>query len=188
MEDISYSDAIGLPSDLPGDLRGDLPGDLAFDLHSDEVGGRGWSVEEHGRFLEALEKYGDGNTGSEWQYMAKYVGQRTPNEIQLHAHKYFIKLQAATQRKKRSGGMAGGDHGVLPDPTMGLDDRNWTKREELVFENALATHDEHDEYDARDAHDESLSGGGARGGCGGGRWAMIASLLPGKSPEDIRMR
>lgn len=92
---------------------------------------RGWGHDEHQRFLEALEKYGDGNTGNEWHYMAEYVGGRTANEIKLHAHKYFIKLQAATTKTNQ----------VMPAMKK-LDDRNWTKREELVFENALATHDE----------------------------------------------
>ena len=125
---------------------------------------RPWKAEEHARFLEALEKYGDGNTGNEWQYMAEYVGHRTPTEIKLHAHKYFIKLQAATQRRNRAVPAAAA--AKAPMMSAGLDDRNWTKREDVVFENALATYDE----------------------TSADRWTAIATLLPGKSADDIRTR
>ena len=53
-----------------------------------------WTDSEHSRFLQALEKFGNANTGNEWQEMAKFVGTRTHNEIKLHAHRYFVQLQA----------------------------------------------------------------------------------------------
>ena len=84
-----------------------------------------WTNDEHKRFLEALEQYGNGTTGSEWQLMADYVGSRSYNEIKLHAHKYFLKLQSATANKtSKSGGVDAG--------------KQWTYEENHIFEDNLA--------------------------------------------------
>jgi SHAQKYF class myb-like DNA-binding protein len=103
------------------------------------VGNAAWSSEEHDRFLEALEKYGNGNTGDEWALMAKHVGTRAPNEIKLHAHKYFLRLQLAP------GAASTGDAGVSGsravsclDPAFDESDADWTQREDSRFEDALA--------------------------------------------------
>ena len=92
---------------------------------------------------QALEKYGDGNTGNEWQYMAEYVGQRTPNEIKLHAHKYFIKLQAATQRRTHHTmpSAAGSSQPIMSGALVAtLDDQSWTKREEASAPQCACPH------------------------------------------------
>ena len=62
-----------------------------------------WTDSEHSRFLEALEKFGNANTGNEWQEMAKFVGTRTHNEIKLHAHRYFVQLQAVQAQSDANG-------------------------------------------------------------------------------------
>ncbi|KAG5186237.1 hypothetical protein JKP88DRAFT_195649 [Tribonema minus] len=110
-----------------------------------------FSEEEHAAFLEALETYGEGNTGMEWQQITDAIGTRIPQEVMLHAHQYFLRLQS----------MANGEDG-----SMAIDDGNWTFEEETVFENGLSTFDEDDLE----------------------RWNKIASLLPEKSPEDVRRR
>ncbi len=96
----------------------------------------------------------------EWQQIARHVGTRTYNEIKLHAHKYFIKLQQATQQRKAAGVA---NDGEIP---ADLDDGNWTFTEDLIFENALAR------------YDESTNG----------RWETISKLLVGKTTDDVRKR
>jgi Myb-like DNA-binding domain len=80
------------------------------------------------------------------------VGTRIPQEVMLHAHQYFLRLQSLTEGQD--------------DPAMTADDANWTFEEETVFENGMATFDEDDTE----------------------RWTKIASLLPEKSPDDVRTR
>ena len=90
--------------------------------------------------------------------IARHVGTRTYNEIKLHAHKYFIKLQQATQARRLAG--------VEDETPANLDDGNWTFTEDLIFENALARYDDTTP----------------------GRWELIANLLPGKTADDARKR
>ncbi len=87
------------------------------------------------RFLEALETFGHGTTGLEWNHIVRHVQTRTYNEIKLHAHKYFIKLQQATQTTK------------VPEPAVKEDSEimlpngessTWTFTEVLIFENAVS--------------------------------------------------
>ena len=73
--------------------------------------------------MEALEQYGNGTSGNEWQLMADYVGSRSYNEIKLHAHKYFLKLQSATTKKGKSSVDAG---------------KQWAAAENKIFEDNLA--------------------------------------------------
>ena len=108
-----------------------------------EAGKPAWSSDEHSRFLEALEKFGNGNTGEEWQLMAKHVGTRTHNEIKLHAHKYFLRLQLAPSAVSGGGassnaGGAGSSVASVLDPAIDPSDGAWTLREDGVFEDALA--------------------------------------------------
>jgi Myb-like DNA-binding domain len=79
------------------------------------------------------------------------IGTRQPGEVMLHAHQYFLRLQAVA-------------HGE--DAAAAIDDGSWTFEEETVFENGMATFGEEDAE----------------------RWTKIASLLPEKSPEDVRRR
>lgn len=44
---------------------------------------RGWSKEEHVKFLKGLQTYGRGS----WKDIATVVGTRTPSQIQVHAHR-----------------------------------------------------------------------------------------------------
>ena len=95
----------------------------------------------------------------EWQKIARHVGTRTYNEIKLHAHKYFIKLQQATRARQASGMV---DDELPAD----INDGNWTFTEDLIFENGLAR------------YDETTSN----------RWEVISKLIPGKTGEDVRKR
>lgn len=59
-----------------------------------------WSPFEHDRFVEALEKYGGGNFGNEWELISSYVGKRTVEEVKEHAQQYFQKLEHEGARVK----------------------------------------------------------------------------------------
>ena len=98
-----------------------------------------WTEAEHKLFLASLEQFGNNQTGNEWTQMAQYVGTRTPEDIKLHAHKYFLKLQAATTSKhlEVDGGRAGmGGHAGTAAKIQ------WTREEDEQFESALAAFDE----------------------------------------------
>ncbi|MBA0563629.1 hypothetical protein Golob_008601 [Gossypium lobatum] len=58
-----------------------------------------WTEDEHRMFLEGLRKLGKGD----WRGISKnYVISRTPVQVASHAQKYFLRLQAAgNNRKKR---------------------------------------------------------------------------------------
>ncbi|EME32257.1 Myb-like protein I [Galdieria sulphuraria] len=56
--------------------------------------GRYWSSEEHERFLEALEKYGQQNLKA----VASYVGTRTAVQCRTHLQKYLLRLERESQR------------------------------------------------------------------------------------------
>merc|ERR1719174_2439181 len=86
---------------------------------------RPWTEVEHNLFLEALEKFGNGNSGMEWKKMAQHVGTRNYNEVKLHAYKYFLKLQATrnTSSENQTNGF------VRQKKTA-----RWTMEEDLIFE------------------------------------------------------
>ena len=85
-----------------------------------------WTDAEHERFVKALEKFGSGKSGLEWQKIADAVGNRSTAEVWRHAEKYLLKLQ-------QDG--AGNSPAAKPRLPAG----KWTWEENQVFENALAT-------------------------------------------------
>ena len=134
-------------------------------------------------FLEALEKFGNGKSGSEWEQMAEYVGTRGAMEIKAHAHKYFLKLQAATQEKQKSG----------LTPRSPVEPPAWTMHQDTQFENALDQYPEGERLDPDTAlhsatrlscccTDPVRLAGTAE------RWQTIATLIPGKTAADIEAR
>lgn len=56
--------------------------------------GRYWSSEEHEKFLEALEKFGQQNLKA----VASYVGTRTAVQCRTHLQKYLLRLERESQR------------------------------------------------------------------------------------------
>ncbi|CAM9835653.1 unnamed protein product, partial [Ectocarpus sp. 8 AP-2014] len=123
--------------------------------------GTGWALrpfthEEHSAFLDAMERYGQENTGSEWDKISQAVGNgRTVHEVRMHANEYFVNLQMVTQMEP--------DARVLGSKIKRDD---WTFEQDMVFEHAMAEFEETDSL----------------------RWLKVASLLPGKSHEDVRHR
>jgi len=98
-----------------------------MDVTSQLYAMRPWTEEEHNLFLEALEQFGNGNSGMEWNKMAQHIGTRNYNEVKLHAHKYFLKLQA----KKASNNQT---NGTVPQQRTA----RWTMEEDIIFEGSLA--------------------------------------------------
>ena len=54
----------------------------------DEINEGRWDPEEHKRFIEAINKF-----GNEWKEVQKYVGTRSSNQVRSHAQKFFLKLK-----------------------------------------------------------------------------------------------
>jgi SHAQKYF class myb-like DNA-binding protein len=52
-----------------------------------------WSMDEHFRFIEALQLY-----GKEWKRVQQHVGSRSSTQARSHAQKFFVKLEKRGQR------------------------------------------------------------------------------------------
>lgn len=57
---------------------------------------QGWTQEEHIRFLKGLQIFGRGS----WKEISLIVGTRTPTQIQVHAHRYFLRQKQGDKNKK----------------------------------------------------------------------------------------
>jgi SHAQKYF class myb-like DNA-binding protein len=57
-----------------------------------------WSKEEHGRFLEGLQKH-----GKDWKKIVECVGTRSSNQVRSHAQKYFLKLEKKSKSQSVHG-------------------------------------------------------------------------------------
>jgi len=57
---------------------------------------RGWTKDEHFRFLQGLQLHGKG----EWKEISEIVKTRTPVQIQSHAQKYYQRQQQKNKTKK----------------------------------------------------------------------------------------
>jgi len=90
-----------------------------------------WTKAEHERFLQALEKFGSLQSGTEIAKMANFVGNgRSQAECLKHAEKYLLKLQQAKKDRQVE----------IEEPRKHLDDGSWTWEEEMEFEKALTRH------------------------------------------------
>ena len=70
---------------------------------SSELGNGKWTDEEHKRFLQALDLYGNC-----WKKVEEYVGTRSCAQIRSHCQKYFRRLRNKTlQELKRTGQLKG---------------------------------------------------------------------------------
>jgi len=58
---------------------------------------RGWTKEEHTKFLQGLKSCGRGN----WKEISSIIGSKTPTQTQSHAQKYFLR-QKQDKKNKRS--------------------------------------------------------------------------------------
>ena len=123
-----------------------------------------WSDTEHELFLTALEKHGDGDGDVEdaWDAIAKEVGTRGVEEVKLHAHEYFFKLQnertiIAASHNEPAGARGGPGQDA---------DETWSAQDVASFEQGLA------------AFDESLPDRGGK----------LQQLLPHKGQDEIMKR
>eukprot|EP01045_Picozoa_sp_COSAG04_P024031 COSAG04_NODE_2946_length_3357_cov_30.464702_2_plen_200_part_00 len=121
-----------------------------------------WSDAEHEAFLTALEKHGDdGDVEEAWEAIAKEVGTRSQEEVKLHAHEYFFKLQ--NERTI----IAASNDGAGKQGAPGADaDETWSAADIATFEQGLA------------AFDESLPDRGGK----------LQQLLPHKQQDEIMQR
>ena len=145
-----------------------------------ECSSRPWSKAEHHRFQEGLEKYGNGTAGNEWQELASHVGTRHYNDVKLHAHKYFLRLQTLGGSVYHDSGTTGAQqqplglsppaartvhcHGAAAAQPLGS---QWNLSDELSFEQLLAS-----SYALPEPR----------------RSEAIVALMPDKTVEDVRAR
>lgn len=60
--------------------------------HSDGPNKGRWTLDEHLRFVEALQIY-----GKEWKLVQEHVGTRSSTQARSHAQKFFVKLDKRGQ-------------------------------------------------------------------------------------------
>ncbi|KAI3735104.1 hypothetical protein L6452_14592 [Arctium lappa] len=81
------------PSSIDRGYQSDGPSD-----RSHKTKGVPWTEDEHISFLIGLEKLGKGD----WRGISKkYVPSRTPTQVASHAQKYFIRMNASREKRKR---------------------------------------------------------------------------------------
>lgn len=125
-----------------------------------------WSDAEHERFLNALEAHGgEGDVEEAWAAIAHRVSTRSIDEVKLHAHEYFFKLQNERTIIAASHHGAAAAHigGASSDSNH---DETWSPEDIATFEQGLA------------AFDESLPDRGGK----------LQQLLPHKGQEEIMKR
>ena len=132
-----------------------------------DAGHAAWTEHEHEQFLSALEAHGgDGDVDSAWGAIAQAVQTRNVEEVKLHAHEYFFKLQ--NERTTTSSGGQPGGSGAPGQANTGQNetDDGWTPEDVATFEQGLA------------AFEESLPDRGGR----------LQQLLPHKNQAEIMKR
>jgi len=128
-----------------------------------------WTHNEHSAFIKALEEFGTGSAGNEWELIARAVGGKTENDVKMHARQYFLKLERERQipaenMVQDSNGIAGKQI-IIPDDidNPGGGGNVWTAEEARAFEEKLALVD-------KDAED---------------RWRQIAATIPTKTEAEV---
>lgn len=85
------------PSSIDRGYQSDGPPYRSHNAY-DKTKGVPWTEDEHISFLIGLEKLGKGD----WRGISKnYVPSRTPTQVASHAQKYFIRMNATREKRKR---------------------------------------------------------------------------------------
>ncbi len=66
-------------------------------LRSDSDGFGKWAADEHQRFVEAMDRF-----GNSWKDVMQYIGTRTPAQIRSHAQKYYKHLRLQKMKEMKS--------------------------------------------------------------------------------------
>lgn len=64
-----------------------------------------WTLQEHSKFLLALELF-----GKDWRKMSQYIGTRSNVQCRTHAQKHFKRVQSIKQQGKKKDPGVGGGH------------------------------------------------------------------------------
>ncbi|TYZ62115.1 hypothetical protein PybrP1_012102 [[Pythium] brassicae (nom. inval.)] len=91
--------------------------DDANDLSADRAQ---WQLDEHERFMQALEAFGRERSGDEWLKIAAFVRTRSPEEVRHHGRCYLHQLVQLQQFAGPSSleFAAGSDHDNQNDPNL----------------------------------------------------------------------
>ncbi|KAJ9553171.1 hypothetical protein OSB04_017216 [Centaurea solstitialis] len=83
------------PSSIDRGYQSDGPPDRS---RKDKTKGVPWTEDEHISFLRGLDNLGKGD----WRGISKkYVPSRTPTQVASHAQKYYIRMNATREKRKR---------------------------------------------------------------------------------------